>query len=99
MPKGARRRGRPWQRSGAQAEDDLVRALSGTWSVPVAEPGVEVRRVQPAQALKTYLCPGCQQEVKPGTGHLVVVPLDAPDLRRHWHNPCWAMRDRRRPGR
>jgi hypothetical protein len=27
------------------------------------------------------------------------VPLDAPDLRRHWHHSCWAHRDRRRPGR
>jgi hypothetical protein len=32
-------------------------------------------------------------------GHLVVVPLDAPDLRRHWHTACWEHRHRRRPGR
>ena len=50
---------------------------------------VEVRRVQPYQATKTYVCPGCNQEIRPGTGHVVVVPLDAPDLRRHWHHPCW----------
>lgn len=60
---------------------------------------VEVRRIQPFQATKTYLCPGCNQDIGPGTGHLVVVPLEAPDLRRHWHQPCWAHRDRRHPGR
>jgi hypothetical protein len=57
---------------------------------------VEVRRVQPFQATKTYRCPGCNQEIAPGTGHFVVVPIDAPDLRRHWHRPCWDIRDRRR---
>ena len=34
-----------------------------------------------------------------GVGHLVVVPRDSPDLRRHWHRSCWEYRDRRRPGR
>ncbi len=60
---------------------------------------VEVRHVQPFQATKRYVCPGCHSAVAPGTGHEVVVPRDAPDLRRHWHTPCWAMRHRRRPGR
>lgn len=59
---------------------------------------VEVRRVQPYQAKKPYLCPGCDQEIAVGVGHLVVVPPDAPDLRRHWHQPCWEHRWRRRPG-
>lgn len=53
---------------------------------------VEVRRIQPYQAVKTYLCPGCNREIPPGTGHYVVVPLDAPDLRRHWHRGCWDRR-------
>ena len=60
---------------------------------------VEVRPVQPYQARKPYLCPGCQQEIGLGVGHVVVVPLAAPDLRRHWHRPCWAHRGRRLPGR
>jgi len=64
-----------------------------------ADDGVEVRRIQPYQALKVYLCPGCNQDIVVGLGHLVVVPLDAPDLRRHWHHPCWARRTTRRPGR
>jgi len=60
---------------------------------------VETRRVQPYEATKTYLCPGCNGDIRPGEGHLAVIPTDAPDLRRHWHHPCWANRSRRRPGR
>ena len=60
---------------------------------------VETQRIQPYEAVKTYVCPGCNQDIEPGVGHLVVVPSDAPDLRRHWHHPCWTNRDRRRPGR
>ena len=58
-----------------------------------------VQRVQPYQARKTYVCPGCNQDIPPGLGHLVIVPEQAPDLRRHWHHGCWAHRERRRPGR
>jgi hypothetical protein len=60
---------------------------------------LEVRRIQPYQARKTYICPGCNQDIPPGVGHVVVVPREAPDLRRHWHNGCWTNRTRRRPGR
>jgi hypothetical protein len=60
---------------------------------------VEVRRVHPFEATKTYRCPGCNHEIRAGTGHVVVVPLEAPDLRRHWHTPCWEWREQRRPGR
>ncbi len=59
----------------------------------------DVRFIQPYQATKTYLCPGCNQDIVPGTGHMVVVPRDAVDLRRHWHRGCWNARHRRRPGR
>jgi len=60
---------------------------------------VEVRRIQPYQARKAYFCPGCNQEIASGVGHVVVVPPQAPDLRRHWHHPCWEHRSTRRPGR
>lgn len=60
---------------------------------------LEIRYVQPYEATKSYVCPGCNQEIAERTGHLVIVPLAAPDLRRHWHQPCWDLRDRRRPGR
>ncbi|GAC1314038.1 MAG: hypothetical protein NVSMB16_10810 [Acidimicrobiales bacterium] len=55
---------------------------------------VEVRLVHPYQATKRYRCPGCGHAIERGVGHEVVVPLDAPDLRRHWHRPCWARRAR-----
>jgi hypothetical protein len=62
------------------------------------DPGddAEVRAIQPYQAVKTYVCPGCNRDIPPGTGHLVVVPREAPDLRRHWHRGCWLARHRRR---
>jgi hypothetical protein len=59
----------------------------------------EVRTIQPYQALKSYLCPGCNQEIRPGTGHLVVVPLSDAGARRHWHRACFEQRGLRRPGR
>jgi hypothetical protein len=62
------------------------------------EPDVEVRHVQPYQAVKTYRCPGCDHEILPGLGHEVVVPVGAPEDRRHWHSGCWH-RATRRSGR
>ena len=50
---------------------------------------VEVRHVQPYQAVKPYRCPGCDHEIRPGEGHEVVVPVDDPGARRHWHTGCW----------
>ncbi|GAB3297954.1 ATP/GTP-binding protein [Epidermidibacterium keratini] len=47
---------------------------------------------------KTYRCPGCDQEIRPGTGHVVAWPEYDADDRRHWHTQCWAARDRRTPG-
>ena len=62
-----------------------------------SEDGVEVRLIHPFQARKQYVCPGCNHTIEPGTGHYVVVPDEAADLRRHWHRPCWD--NGRRPGR
>lgn len=59
---------------------------------------LDVRFIQPYAATKTYLCPGCNQDITPGTGHMVAVPHTDPDLRRHWHRGCWNHRHRRRPG-
>ncbi len=64
-----------------------------------ADHEVAVRRVQPYEARKAYVCPGCQQDIPVGTGHVVAVPHLDPDARRHWHHGCWAHRSRRRPGR
>jgi hypothetical protein len=58
-----------------------------------------VRQVPGAAAAKEYRCPGCDQEIRPGTAHVVVWPAETPGLdeRRHWHNACWRRRPRR-PG-
>jgi hypothetical protein len=57
------------------------------------------RTVDAAHALKTYRCPGCNQEIKPGTPHVVVWPHTPPvgatssvAYRRHWHTGCWNSR-------
>jgi hypothetical protein len=60
-----------------------------------------VRRVTGAGSTRAYLCPGCQQEVRPGTPHVVAWPAEGVgglDDRRHWHTGCWEARERRRPG-
>lgn len=61
----------------------------------------QVRPVGAARANKTYRCPGCDHEIKPGTAHLLVWPADGSDMddRRHWHTPCWANRANRAPTR
>jgi hypothetical protein len=59
--------------------------------------GVTVSPIQPYQAVKEYLCPGCENTIPPGTFHLVVIPVDA-HLRRHWHHGCWHKELRRRYG-
>jgi hypothetical protein len=58
-------------------------------------PGYEVRSVF---GDKVYRCPGCDHPVRRGVQHLVAVPQDAPDERRHWHLECWR-RELRRLGR
>jgi hypothetical protein len=45
---------------------------------------------------KRYRCPGCDQEIPPGVGHVVAWPQHGDvDDRRHWHRACWNARDRR----
>lgn len=55
-----------------------------------------VTSVQPYQARKRYTCPGCELDIDPGVGHVVVIPEYDPDLRRHWHRGCWWKEQRRR---
>ncbi|MBA9007683.1 MULTISPECIES: ATP/GTP-binding protein [Thermomonospora] len=58
-----------------------------------------VRTIAPANAVKTYRCPGCDHEIAPGVGHVVAWPADrgGTDDRRHWHTPCWRSRLHRGP--
>lgn len=59
-------------------------------------PGYEIRQVM---GEKEYRCPGCDHVVAPRTQHLVVVPQDDPDARRHWHTGCWQRELNRLRGR
>ena len=84
----------------AHRAQPIEEAVDGDWVVrPLTGSGSD----------KTYRCPGCDQEIRPGTPHVVSWPayardsdLDpwdtdsAADLRRHWHTVCWRARDRRR---
>ncbi len=59
-----------------------------------------LRTIPGSAATKTYRCPGCDQEIRPGSPHLVAWRADRADgeeYRRHWHTPCWNARARRRP--
>ncbi|MGA3352522.1 MAG: hypothetical protein ABSD85_04960 [Acidimicrobiales bacterium] len=89
--------GRGGRKSRGGALGWALRGESSFVEDPLSLGTAEIRRIQPYQADKTYICPGCNQEIRPGTGHLVVVPLSDPGGRRHWHSPCWEHRERRRP--
>jgi hypothetical protein len=59
---------------------------------------VTVTPIQPYQAVKEYICPGCDHTIPTGTFHLVVVPDEEADMRRHWHHGCWHKELRRSYG-
>ena len=66
-----------------------------------------VRQVTGSAATRAYRCPGCDQEIRPATPHVVAWPAfddgDGRDEdagladRRHWHTACWRARHRRGP--
>jgi hypothetical protein len=80
------------ERTGPPLEDNRPRRASSQ----LAAPGLDVRAVT---GDKIYRCPGCDHEIRPKVAHLVVIPDDAPDERRHWHTNCWEQELRRRRGR
>jgi hypothetical protein len=94
------RRNRPKRDDAAPLDDERVRR--GVESVHAERDGEwMVRNVPGTAAVKAYRCPGCDQEIAAGVGHVVVWPADGRgDLtdRRHWHTGCWRARDRRAPG-
>jgi hypothetical protein len=73
-------------------EPPPARSDAPLWAIV---PGFDVRHVG---GEKAYRCPGCDHLIRQGVWHLVVVPLDDPDGRRHWHTECWR-RELRRSGR
>ena len=68
MPRANRRRDdhRPLA-AGGFGETTTERYAGSLWTV---------RRVSGARATRTYLCPGCQQEIAVGTPHVVAWPAD-----------------------
>ncbi|MGY1812004.1 hypothetical protein [Blastococcus sp. SYSU D00820] len=100
MPRRRPRAGsRSADRGPARRPDPVEEAADGDWVV----------RPVTGSAGRVYRCPGCDQEIRPGTPHVVTWPayardsdLDpwdtesATDRRRHWHTVCWRARARRR---
>ena len=82
---------------------DPTRAPAAVGVSVVQRAGAEwcVRSVSGAASTRTYRCPGCQQQIRPATSHVVVWPVQPSMLaaaagesglaeRRHWHTGCWA---------
>jgi hypothetical protein len=67
----------------------------GSW----ADADLDVRVLQPFQATKAYQCPSCNQTITKGTANIVVVPRPNPEVRRHFHAPCWEQVQRQRANR
>jgi hypothetical protein len=85
-PRGGLPRSRP-QPGGDEDDGDSLRL--GPERIESAPDGDWVVRAMPgAASVKTYRCPGCDQEITPGA-----------EDRRHWHRPCWDGRLRRTLGR
>jgi hypothetical protein len=59
------------------------------------EDGHVVRSVSGTAGGASYRCPGCDQELRPASPHVVAWPEGRPDDRRHWHTACWQARGRR----
>ncbi|MGC0363204.1 hypothetical protein ABH922_001188 [Rhodococcus sp. 27YEA15] len=63
-------------------------------------PGGELYLVRPipgANATKSYRCPGCDHDIRPGVAHVVTWPSEpgGAEERRHWHTGCWSGRGTR----
>lgn len=80
------------QHSAAPTKDDRESAADGEWIV---------RTLTGSASTRIYRCPGCDQEIRPATPHLVAWPADdlEAEQRRHWHRSCWRSRGHRNPGR
>ncbi len=101
QPRRPRRAGRtlPAAGKGDSEADDSAATLGPPQVQEWPDGEWVVRQVPGSAAAKEYRCPGCDQEIRAGTAHVVVWPAETPGLaeRRHWHNACWRRRPRR-PG-
>ncbi|MCT9929093.1 ATP/GTP-binding protein [Planotetraspora sp. A-T 1434] len=101
-PRRARRLG-PYDRTdGRGAVRPVVGSVAGVDRVESSADGDwVVRNVSGAALAKTYRCPGCDHEIRPGLPHIVSWPAwpGGEEERRHWHTACWRNRVNRGPGR
>ncbi|MFV0252288.1 MAG: hypothetical protein ACK5H2_03020 [Beutenbergiaceae bacterium] len=77
-------------------ELDVASLWRGVERTETDRDGMQWRVREVTGSDKTYRCPGCQQEIQPGTAHLVAWNSDhifgagaGLAERRHWHNNCW----------
>ncbi|MET0724897.1 MAG: hypothetical protein ABWY36_01005 [Leifsonia sp.] len=92
----------PRGRGGARPDDEpdgLDRLMAGWKRTESKRDGQwYVQPVTGAQAVKSYVCPGCRLAIEPGHAHVVAWRADAllgdeaalAD-RRHWHSHCWRL--------
>jgi hypothetical protein len=86
------RAARERERDRAPVPPEMPRGMAPEWA---QVEGATVRAVS-GEPRKVYRCPGCNQEIRPGTPHLVVVMEGDSEGRRHWHTPCWRHELKRR---
>jgi len=81
-------------RRNRRAPEEFVPAAAPRSAAPewANAAGFEVREVT---GDKPYRCPGCDHVINQGVRHLVAVPVDDPEERRHWHTECWRRELRR----
>lgn len=82
--------GRKNRRDSSAARPLYVGSRRWTESTPRGE--WTVQQIAGGSADKAYRCPGCEQLIQPGTGHLVAWREDSVmgvEARRHWHASCW----------
>lgn len=103
MPSGRRSPKRPWAQDHPELDVDRVRGGRSTESGADGEWVVQRVTGATGPAGKVYTCPGCRQDIPPGTAHVVAWASDdllGPESglagRRHWHTSCWSHRARRR---
>ena len=102
MPSGRKSSKRPYGQP--HPELDVDRARGATGSRRETGPGGEEYFVAtPRPNDKTYICPGCRQEIDGATAHVVAWAADglfgadvAASERRHWHTNCWQTFGRQR---
>lgn len=88
---------RPSKRDAEYEELDVERLMAGSRRSETRR-GQEwtVQPIAAANALKNYVCPGCDKTIAPGMAHVAAWRNDGimgaeADLndRRHWHTHCW----------